>query len=238
MVSEKEYLQNYNKNDYERPSVAVDLLVFTIKDDRLKIVLIEREEYPFKNKLSLPGVFVGMQETLEEAAARGIAEETGLEDIYFEQLYTWGEVSRDPRMRIISVSYLSLVPGEQIKLIAGKRTVSAKLYDVDEILASDQELAFDHKKILSYGRERIKNKVEYSQIAFELLPEEFTLPELQKVYEILLNKPLYKAGFRRKVAPLIEETERMTSGDAHRPSKYYRLRKDVDGSIVMVGGIS
>ena len=220
MVSEKEYLQNYNKNDYERPSVAVDLLVFTIKDDRLKIVLIEREEYPFKNKLSLPGVFVGMQETLEEAAARGIAEETGLEDIYFEQLYTWGEVSRDPRMRIISVSYLSLVPGEQIKLIAGKRTVSAKLYDVDEILASDLELAFDHKKILSYGRERIKNKVEYSQIAFELLPEEFTLPELQKVYEILLNKPLYKAGFRRKVAPLIEETERMTSGDAHRPSKY------------------
>lgn len=238
MVSEKEYLQNYNKNDYERPSVAVDLLVFTIKDDRLKIVLIEREEYPFKNKLSLPGVFVGMQETLEEAAARGIAEETGLEDIYFEQLYTWGEVSRDPRMRIISVSYLSLVPGEQIKLIAGKRTVSAKLYDVDEILASDLELAFDHKKILSYGRERIKNKVEYSQIAFELLPEEFTLPELQKVYEILLNKPLYKAGFRRKVAPLIEETERMTSGDAHRPSKYYRLRKDVDGSIAMVGGIS
>ena len=238
MVSEKEYLQYYNKNDYERPSVAVDLLVFTIKDDRLKIVLIEREEYPFKNKLSLPGVFVGMQETLEEAAARGIAEETGLEDIYFEQLYTWGEVSRDPRMRIISVSYLSLVPGEQIKLIAGKRTVSAKLYDVDEILASDLELAFDHKKILSYGRERIKNKVEYSQIAFELLPEEFTLPELQKVYEILLNKPLYKAGFRRKVAPLIEETERMTSGDAHRPSKYYRLRKDVDGSIAMVGGIS
>ena len=165
---------------------------------------------------------------MEEAATRGIAEETGLQDIYFEQLYTWGDVSRDPRMRIISVSYLALVPGEKIKLIAGERTVSAKLYDVDALLASGQELAFDHKTILAYGRERIKNKTEYSQIAFELLPEEFTLPQLQRVYEILLDKTLYKAGFRRKVAGMIEETERMTSGDAHRPSKYYMLCKGTE----------
>ena len=102
------------------------------------------------------------------------------------------------------------------------------MYDVDELLASDSPIAFDHKKIIEYGRERIKNKVEYTKIAFEFLPEEFTLPELQRVYEILLGKNLYKAGFRRKIMPMIEETDRMTSGDAHRPSKYYRLRKETD----------
>lgn len=223
MLTEKEYLDKYDPNEFERPSVAVDLLVFTIEDDRLKIVLVEREEYPYKNKLSLPGVFVGINETLDAATARGIAEETGIQDIYFEQLYTWGDVDRDPRMRIISVSYLALVDSRKINLSAGKRTVSAGLYDVDELLASDTELAFDHKKMIEYGRERIRNKVEYSTIAFEFLPEEFTLPELQRVYEILLDKGLYKAGFRRKIMPMIEETDRMTSGDAHRPSKYYRL---------------
>ena len=228
MLTEKEYLEAYDQNEYERLSVAVDLLVFTIEDDKLKIVLIEREEHPFKNMLSLPGVFVGIDETLDEATERGIAEETGLRDLYFEQLYTWGEVKRDPRMRIISVSYLSFTNSEKINLSAGKRTISAALYDVDELLASDSPIAFDHKKIIEYGRERIKNKVEYTKIAFEFLPEEFTLPELQRVYEILLGKNLYKAGFRRKIMPMIEETDRLTSGDAHRPSKYYRLRKETD----------
>lgn len=227
MINEKEYLSHYNKNEYERPSVAVDLLVFTIEDDRLKIVLVEREEHPFKNTLALPGVFVGIDETLDEAAKRGVYEETGLQDIYFEQLYTWGDTDRDPRMRIISVSYLSLTHIDKILLSAGKRTASAELYDIDKLLSSDTPLAFDHRKIIEYGRERIKNKTEYTTIAFELLPEEFTLPRLQKVYEALLGKPLLKANFRRKIMPMIEETERMTSGDAHRPSKYYRLRKEI-----------
>ena len=222
MDSEKEFLNSYNKNEYEKPSVAVDLLVFTVKDDRLKIVLVRRSEHPFKDMLSLPGVFVGINETLDEAAARGAREEAGLADIYFEQLYTWGDIDRDPRMRIISVSYLSLTPAEKLTLSAGSRTSSAELYDVEELLASDEELAFDHRKIIEYGRERIRNKTEYSRIAFEFLPKEFTLPQLQRVYEILLGKPLYKANFRRRVAPLIEETERMTSGDAHRPSRIYK----------------
>lgn len=224
-MTEEEYLKAYDKDKYDRPSIAVDLLVFTIEQERLKIVLVEREEHPFKGMLSLPGVFVDMKETLDEAAIRGIFEETGLKDICFEQLYTWGDVKRDPRMRIISVSYISVANSEKMKLVAGKRTVSAALYDVDELLVSNRDIAFDHKKIIEYGRERIKNKAEYSNIAFELLQEEFTLPKLQKVYEILLDKPLYKANFRRKVEPLIEETKHMTSGDAHRPSKYYRLRK-------------
>lgn len=226
MDSEKEFLNSYNKNEYEKPSVAVDLLVFTVKDDRLKIVLVRRNEHPFKDMLSLPGVFVGINETLDEAAARGAREEAGLADIYFEQLYTWGDIDRDPRMRIISVSYLSLTPSEKLTLSAGSRTSSAELYDVEELLASDEELAFDHRRIIEYGRERIRNKTEYSRIAFEFLPKEFTLPQLQRVYEILLGKPLYKANFRRRVAPLIDETERMTSGDAHRPSRIYREKPE------------
>lgn len=226
MDSEKEFLNSYNKNEYEKPSVAVDLLVFTVKDDRLKIVLVRRNEHPFKDMLSLPGVFVGINETLDEAAARGAREEAGLADIYFEQLYTWGDIDRDPRMRIISVSYLSLTPAEKLTLSAGSRTSSAELYDVEALLASDEELAFDHRKIIEYGRERIRNKTEYSRIAFEFLPKEFTLPQLQRVYEILLGKPLYKANFRRRVAPLIDETERMTSGDAHRPSRIYREKTE------------
>lgn len=226
MDSEKEFLNSYNKNEYEKPSVAVDLLVFTVKDDRLKIVLVRRNEHPFKDMLSLPGVFVGINETLDEAAARGAREEAWLADIYFEQLYTWGDIDRDPRMRIISVSYLSLTPAEKLTLSAGSRTSSAELYDVEELLASDEELAFDHRKIIGYGRERIRNKTEYSRIAFEFLPKEFTLPQLQRVYEILLGKPLYKANFRRRVAPLIDETERMTSGDAHRPSRIYREKPE------------
>ena len=226
MDSEKEFLNSYNKNEYEKPSVAVDLLVFTVKDDRLKIVLVRRNEHPFKDMLSLPGVFVGINETLDEAAARGAMEEAGLADIYFEQLYTWGDIDRDPRMRIISVSYLSLTPAEKLTLSAGSRTSSAELYDVEALLASDEELAFDHRKIIGYGRERIRNKTEYSRIAFEFLPKEFTLPQLQRVYEILLGKPLYKANFRRRVAPLIDETERMTSGDAHRPSRIYREKME------------
>lgn len=226
MDSEKEFLNSYNKNEYEKPSVAVDLLVFTVKDDRLKIVLVRRSEHPFKDMLSLPGVFVGINETLDEAAARGAREEAGLADIYFEQLYTWGDIDRDPRMRIISISYLSLTPAEKLTLSAGSRTSSAELYDVEELLSSDEELAFDHRKIIEYGRERIRNKTEYSRIAFEFLPKEFTLPQLQRVYEILLGKPLYKANFRRRVAPLIEETERMTSGDAHRPSRIYREKTE------------
>ena len=212
--------------EFEKPMIAVDLLVFTIKDDRLKIVLIQRGEEPFKGQLSLPGVFVREGETLDSAAQRGVAEEAGLEGIYFEQLYTWGDIGRDPRSRIISVSYLSLVDSERITLNAGERTSAAALYDVEELLGSDDPLAFDHREMIAYGRERIKNKTEYTRIAFEFLPEEFTLPQLQRVYEILLGKPLYKANFRRKIAPLIEDTNKMTSGDAHRPSKYYRQKPE------------
>jgi 8-oxo-dGTP diphosphatase len=219
-------LTDYDPSQYKKMSVAVDLLVFTIEEDRLKLLMIEREEEPFAGKLALPGVFVRIDETLDAAAKRGIREETGLKDIYFEQLYTFGDVKRDPRMRIISVSYMALVPLEKLSFKAGKRTKDAYLVDVEGLLASDRSVAFDHKKIISYARWRLANKVEYTLIAFHLVPEGFTLPNLQKVYEILLGKPLYKANFRKKISEFIEETEFQTSGDAHRPSRIYRLKKE------------
>ena len=205
-------------------SVAVDLLVFTIEEDRLKILTIRRQYPPFEGQRALPGVFVRDDETLDQAARRGLREETGLEDIYFEQLYTWGAPDRDPRRRVISVSYLALVDAQRLRGFGpGLRTTGAELADVQELLTAE-DLAFDHRQIIACGRERLAGKVEYTPIAFSLVPEEFTLPQLQRVYELLLGKPLYKANFRKKIAPLVEETDRSTSGDAHRPSKFYRLR--------------
>ena len=205
-------------------SVAVDLLVFTIEEDRLKILTIRRQYPPFEGQRALPGVFIRDDETLDQAARRGLREETGLEDIYFEQLYTWGAPDRDPRRRVISVSYLALVDAQRLRGFGpGLRTTGAELADVQELLTAE-DLAFDHRQIIACGRERLAGKVEYTPIAFSLVPEEFTLPQLQRVYELLLGKPLYKANFRKKIAPLVEETDRSTSGDAHRPSKFYRLR--------------
>lgn len=209
-----------------RASVAVDLLVFTIDEDRLKLLTIRRQYPPFEGFRALPGVFVRDDETLDQAAMRGLREETGLEDIYFEQLYTWGAPDRDPRRRVISVSYLALVDAGRLRGVApGLRTTQAELTDIRELLEA-QDVAFDHRHIAAYGRQRLANKVEYTPIAFSLVPEEFTLPQLQRVYEILLGKPLYKANFRKKIAPMVEQTERSTAGDAHRPSKYYRLRSE------------
>ncbi len=207
-------------------SVAVDLLVFTIDQGKLKILMVRRQYPPFENHRALPGVFIRPDETLDEAARRGIREETGLTDIYFEQLYTWGDLDRDPRRRILSVSYMALVPVEKLSgLTAGQRTTAAALEDAVEVLSAS-DIAFDHQRIISYARQRLANKVEYTKIAFHLLPVEFTLPQLQRVYEILMGKPLYKANFRKKIAPMVEETDRSTSGDAHRPSKFYRLRPE------------
>ena len=219
-------MKKYDSSKYEKLSVAVDLLVFTIEDDTLKVLMVKRSEDPFANMLALPGVFVGINETLDEAAVRGIREETGLKDIYFEQLYTFGDVKRDPRMRIISVAYMALVPIEKLNFIAGKRTIEAKLVSVEELLNSKQKIAFDHKSIIQYARWRLANKVEYTGIAFHLVDEEFTLPALQRVYEILLGRPLYKANFRKKVAPLIEETDYQTAGEAHRPSRFYTRKEE------------
>lgn len=215
-MTEQEFLKNYDSSDFAKPSVAVDLILFTIQENQLQVLLTRRQSHPFAGMLSLPGVFVGIDETLDQAAQRALYQKTGLHDIYFEQLYTWGDLKRDPRMRIISVSYYALIPADQIRL-PGQ---DAAFYPVDKI----QELAFDHARMIQYGRERIRNKVNYTDIAFSLVPEEFTLPQLQKIYEILLGQDLYKANFRKKIAHQIIATEKMQSGTKHRPSRIYRKK--------------
>lgn len=217
-LNETEFLQSYHSEDYDRPSVTVDLVLFTIRDDRLEVLVTPRQEHPFLGKMSLPGVFVGMEETLDAAAERALEQKTGLHGIYFEQLYTWGAPQRDPRMRVISVSYYALVPSAGLKEPGG----GAQFFPAEEMAQSD--MAFDHAQIIRYGIERIRNKVSYTDIAFSLVGEEFTLPELQRVYEIILGTSLYKANFRKKIADKIVETEKLTSGGRHRPSRIYRKK--------------
>ena len=215
-MNKAEYLQAYRKEDFDRPSVTVDLVLLTIREDQVQVLLTRRQEHPFQGMLALPGVFVGIGETLDAAAERALSQKTGLSGIYFEQLYTWGAPDRDPRMRVISVSYCALVPWESI---------SHPSRDADYFPAQTvQELAFDHAQILRYALERIRNKVSYTDIAFSLVGEEFTLPELQRVYEIILGQKLYKANFRKKIAGQIEETDRLTTGGKHRPSRIYRKK--------------
>lgn len=221
-MTEQEFLKAYDSSKFEKPSVAVDLVLFTILDEKLQVLMVNRNMHPFRGMLSLPGVFVGMKETLDEAAQRALYQKTGLHDIYFEQLYTWGSVDRDPRMRIISVSYYALVPSSRIELPQGED--APQFYPADEIAAMTEGVAFDHSRIVACGRERIRSKVNWSDIAFALVPEEFTLPQLQRVYEILLGQKLYKANFRKKIAEKIEDTNKMTSGHAHRPSHIYRKK--------------
>lgn len=218
---EKQFLDSYDSSKFEKPSVTIDLLIFTIKDNQLHILLVERDQMPFQGQLALPGVFVGIEESLEEAVKRGLKQKASLTDIYFEQLYTWGDVDRDPRMRIISVSYMALVPFSQLLSSAGEQNIEQNLYTVESILAGQEELAFDHRNIIAYGRERVKNKAEYSLIGFQFLEKKFTLPQLQLIYEILLGKQLYKANFRKKIKPYVVETEEFVSTGANRPSKLY-----------------
>ena len=271
------------KDNYFRPAVTVDSIIFTIKSEdtdnyrklpkkKLQVLLVKRGEEPFKNKWGLPGTFVGEKERFEDSIKRSLAEKANIKDIYLEQLYAWDGIDRDPRERIISNSYMGLVDSNDIELKAGKNVeevswfnirlksikmenkenkdgyvkkeeievilenkntklkgkvrifkefINGRLTIYTQILESD--LAFDHIIILIYAIESLKNKVEYTTIAFSLMPEKFTLTNLQHVYEILLDKPLIKANFRRKIADMVIETEEYDDNAGHRPSKLYKF---------------
>ena len=218
-AEEQLFLQEYHSELYEKPSVAVDLLIFTMEDEALKVLLIKRAEHPYKECFALPGVFLNLDESVDAAAERALYEETSLKDIYLEQLYTFGNISRDPRMRVVSIAYMALVPRGKLQPAAGKRVSELGWFSVGELAKED--LAFDHAEIIRCGVERIKNKAEYTTIVFQLMPKEFTLAELQKAYELVLEKSLYKANFRKKIMPMVRETGNMSTGKNHRPSKYY-----------------
>jgi len=175
-------------------SVTVDIVIFTIRDRRLQVLLIRRLAKPFANKYALPGGFVLEKESVEAAAVRELREETGIDKVYLEQLYTFGEPNRDPRGRVVTVAYYALVPHTQ-SLHAGTDAADAAWFPVHEL----PPLAFDHGKIVDYAHMRIRNKLNYTNVGFELLPRKFTLTELQLVYEAILGETLDKRNFRRKI---------------------------------------
>jgi 8-oxo-dGTP diphosphatase len=175
--------------------VAVDLVIFTIRDGALHALLIQRAAPPFEGGWALPGGFILHGESLEDAALRELGEETGVRNLYLEQLYSFGDPDRDPRGRVISVAYYALVAADRAPLSAGSDASDARWWPV----AKHPPLAFDHGRILEYALERLRNKLEYTTVGFQLLPPKFTLTQLQLVYEAILGRALDKRNFRRKM---------------------------------------
>lgn len=282
-LTEREFLQQYSAGDYERPSVTTDMVIFTVTEEKadsyrklpekeLRVLLIRRAGHPYLGKWALPGGFVRSNETTEQAAVRELCEETGVEDVYLEQLYTFSDIGRDPRTWVISCSYMALINSDTLELKAGDdaadaawfkvsyrplreekeliedgyikkmeyelklsseeeelsavvaRTITAKTTSTgtDYEIVSNDGLAFDHAKIIVCAIERLRGKVNYTDIALHLMPKLFTLTELQQVYEVVMDKELLKAAFRRKVADLVAETDQYTENAGHRPSRLYR----------------
>lgn len=285
---EEEFLRNYDPNQFERPSVTNDVLIFTTDDmieknsrkvprKGLQILLVKRNEYPYKDKWAVPGGFVRMDESLEEGAVRRLREETGIDNVYMEQLYTFGEVSRDPRTRVISVANVALIAKENINYKKAEKNMETRWfwvkkellnsfnddkciinkyklnlisedeevkisYDIyekiektiirkttsDYTLSEDSkdELAFDHGKIIDFAVERIRNKIEYTPIALNLLPRIFTVKELQFVYEAIMGREIL--NFRRKMDDMIIETDEKIEGKPFRPAKVFKFNENFE----------
>ena len=250
-------------SDYPRPALAVDIVVFTVAEEKednyrkipgkkLQVLLIKRGIDPFKGEWALPGGFVREGETVGEAAARELAEETGAEDVFTEQLFTFSAPGRDPRDWVVSCAYFALIPkgsvlvaaegdaaeaewftvSSEISGEAERRMVlegrgmafsaSVRLTNAEPEILSNDGLAFDHAKIICLALERLRGKLDYTDVALRLLPERFTLTELQQVYEEILGRKLLAPAFRRKIAGRVEKTGEVYDGAGHRPSAYYR----------------
>ncbi|MCP4134295.1 MAG: NUDIX hydrolase [bacterium] len=205
----KDDLSNYDKDAYEKPSVTVDISICAIIENDLKVLLVKRTNPPFRNCWAIPGGFVDVaqKETLEKTAARVLGKKTNLKKIYIEQLKTYGAPDRDPRMRIITVTYFALVPYDKISYQDIKGFDDTEEVDWFSLRKPPSGLAFDHADILEELLDRLKGKISYTPIAFNLVSEEFTWSDLQKVYEIILGTELLTPNFRRKLKELyfIEE---------------------------------
>jgi 8-oxo-dGTP diphosphatase len=208
---------------YPHPAVTTDVVLFTINDSRLKLLLIRRASEPFAGQWALPGGFLEIDEDLKDGALRELREETGVSGIYLEQLRTFGRPGRDPRERVISVAYYALAPCERLTVRAASDAAEASWFPVADLPA----LAFDHAEIIRAAHERLVAKLDYSTIAFQFMPERFTLSELQQVYEILLDAELDKRNFRKWARALeqIEETDEQRRRGSHRPARLYRLKR-------------
>ncbi|MCB0572508.1 MAG: NUDIX hydrolase [Phaeodactylibacter sp.] len=211
--------------EYPRPALTVDCVIFGLEESsKLKVLLIQRAHDPFMGQWALPGGFVDMEEGLEEAALRELEEETGVRDVFIEQLYTFGDTERDPRGRVVSVAYFALVNLEKHPVNADSDAKRVEWFQIDQL----PRLAFDHEKILQVAIARLRAKVRYQPIGFELLPEQFTLSQLQKLYETILGvEELNKRNFRTRILKMgvLREMGKQ-EGVAHRPAMLYSFDKE------------
>lgn len=205
----------------DRPAVAVNVVILTVRERRLEVALVKRSRAPYEGMWGIPGGFVRSNESLEDAAKRKLEEETGARDMYLEQLYTFGDPHRDPRMRVITVVYYALIRADELAI----RDEAARLWSAYDL----PPLAFDHADILRYTLLRLRGKLEYTTIGFQLLGTEFTLSELQEVYEAILNRPLDKRNFRKKLLlmRIVEPTQHTKMTGQHRPAQLFRFNPKV-----------
>lgn len=269
--TEQEFLKDYDSSKFEKLSMTTDILVISVSNEevdnyrktdkkKMSILLVKRDNYPFKDKWCLPGGFIGIDEDLDEAPKRILKKETNVDNIYLEQLYTFGSIKRDPRMRVVSTSYMALIDKKRLKnnisenvswfditlyeekdnivdivLDNGSTTINFKIEKILREQTTDRysfkvvkndSLAFDHPLVILSGLERLKNKLEYTDIVFNMMPEYFTLGELQQVYEVILGKKLLDPAFRRIIATKVEKTKKMKTGGGHRPSYLFRYKKN------------
>ncbi|MDQ8199900.1 NUDIX domain-containing protein [Pelagicoccus enzymogenes] len=209
--------------EYPRPALTVDAVIFGLDEDELKILLIQRAGEPFKGQWAFPGGFVDMDETTEKAVLRELEEETGIKDVFLEQLYTFSGVDRDPRERVVSVAYFGLVKPAGIQMAAASDAQDVQWFAIDDI----PELAFDHAEILDVALKRLRGKIRYEPIGFELLPKEFIMSQLLKLYSNALRKPIDKRNFIRKIKKLgiLNELDKKRRDGAHRPATLYSFNR-------------
>jgi len=209
--------------DYPRAALTTDCVVFGLDEGDLKVLLIQRGLPPFEGRWALPGGFVRLDERLEDAALRELREETGIEKVYLEQLCTIGDIGRDPRERVVTVAYYALVRLSDHRVRAATDAREAAWFALDDL----PRLAFDHDNILATAHQRLRGKVRYQPIGFELLPNKFAIRQLQHLYEVILDRPLDKRNFRKKILAMdiLVELNEVETDVAHRAARLYRFDK-------------
>lgn len=218
---------------YETPLVTVDVSIFSVIDHQLKVLLIKRSHEPFIHQWALPGGFIRVDETLKEAAERRLYEETHVEDVFLQQIRAFGKPGRDPRGRIISIGFYALVSSSRLKPEAHDTAEEVAWFDIEQL----PELAFDHQLIVDTARLMLQESLEETPVAFQLLPERFTLTELQRVYELIEDKILDKRNFRKKILAtgLLVETGEVKKEGRHRPAMLYRFAHGMPEDVEVTG---